>query len=97
MFEPADSLIRDPLFTTQLDDFDGLSKVQPLKLLRLNIKIGWPHLTWAGGLRIGARCPVHVQASPFGPCADPLKVSPTNLPSKTRSFLLPSSSFGETN
>src|SRR5262249_48762288 len=96
IFEPAESFTNDSLFAAQLDAFDGLSNLQPEKFRRLNSRNGWPHFTLVGRLTAGARLPVQVHASPFGHWGVPVRISSANLPSKTRSFLLPSSSLGET-
>src|SRR5262245_20505874 len=96
IFEPADLFTRQPPSTLQLDAFTGLSKLQPVTPRPLNSVIGSAHLRLAGGLRIGARLPVHVHGVPSGPLAVPDNVLRVNFPSKTKSLLLPSSSFGET-
>src|SRR6267142_842796 len=97
MFEPASLFTRQPSFTVQLDAFSGLSKYQPEWSRPLNKVIGSRHITRIGGLRAGARLPVQVHGVPSGPWAVPLNVLPANFPSKIKSVLLPSSSFGETN
>src|SRR5579862_5443925 len=97
MFEPADVFTRQPFSTIQLEDFAGLSKLHPAKLRPLNSVSGFSHLTFGLPGKTGARSPVQVHAVPFGPFATPLKRAPASFPSKTRSFLLPSSVPGDTN
>src|SRR4051794_17171115 len=96
IFEPADLFTRHPPSTTQLEALAGLSNRQPDRSCPLNSEIGSPGSKRAGALRMGARFPDHVHGTPSGPLAVPVNVFRARLPSKTRSVLLPSSSFGET-
>src|SRR6476469_4253519 len=94
---PCPGLTRTPSSTFQAALGFSLSGFQPLKSLPLNRWTGLSHVGVPVFLRDGARCPVHAQLLPSGPFTVPTSCLPASFPSNTRSLLLDSSSFGETN
>src|SRR5580698_5066031 len=94
---PLPGVMSRPFSTFQAGEAPAFCSCQPVKSLLLKSGIGEAQFGGLARLREGAREPVHCQVLPSGPFRVPERVLPLSAPSKTRSDLLSSSSFGETN
>src|ERR1700678_1504678 len=94
---PCPGLTSVPSSTFHIAVAFGSLGCHPLRSLPLNNWIGLPQFGSRLLFRSGALWPVHCQGVPSGPVVVPISVFPDNLPTKTMSSLLSSSSLGETN
>src|SRR6266851_95630 len=94
---PCPGLTSVPFSTFQAAVAFASPGLHPLRSLPLNNCFGSPHFGSVLPFRSGAFLPVHCRGVPSGPVVVPTNVDPDNLPSKTMSSFLSSSSLGETN
>src|SRR3984893_13536334 len=94
---PCPGLTSVPFSTFQAAVAFGSLGLHPLRSLPLNNCFGSPHFGSVLLFTSGAFSPVHCHGVPSGPVVVPTNADPDNLPSKTMSSFLSSSSLGETN
>src|SRR5579872_1994597 len=94
---PCPGLTSVPFSTFQVAVATGLLILHPLRSLPLKSCVGFPHFGSPFLVNDGAFSPVHCHGVPSGPVVVPTSDFPDNLPSKTMSSFLSSSSLGETN
>src|SRR5690348_12251257 len=94
---PLPGVMRFPFSTFQAGDAPAKDSFHPARSFPLKSGTGAAQVGAELRFSEGARLPVHCQVLPSGPFRVPERVFPVSLPSNTRSLLLSSSSFGDTN